>query len=78
MLGGFDMSQEYKVKNNIFVLMAKNEIRTLTKLAEIAGVDYKKLYSFANNKQKYIDPDFLGAVCNALGCDIGELITLER
>ncbi len=72
------MSKSYKVKNNIFVLMAKNDIRSLTTLSSKAEVNYRKLHNFATNKQKFIDPDFLGAVCETLNCEIGELITLEK
>lgn len=72
------MLKAYKVKNNIYILMAKKEVRKLTTLAEMAGVDYRKLYNFANDRQRYIDPDFLGSVCTALECEIGDLITLEK
>ncbi len=72
------MSNTYKVKNNIYVLMAKKDIRALTTLSEKAEVSYRKLHNFATNQQKYIDPDMLGAICNTLDCEIGDLITLEK
>lgn len=72
------MEKKYKVRNNIYVLMAKKEIRKLTTLAEKAQVDYRKLYNFANDKQRYIDPEFLGSVCEALDCQIGELLVIEK
>ncbi len=72
------METSYKVKNNLFVLMAKKDIRALTTLSKAAKVNYRKLHNFATNQQKFIDPDFLGAICNTLDCEIGELITLEK
>jgi DNA-binding Xre family transcriptional regulator len=67
-----------KIKNNIFILMAKKEIRTLPQLAKVADVHYKKLYLFANDKQRYIDPEFLGQLCKALDCQLGDLLEFEK
>jgi len=66
-----------KVKHKLKILMAMKEIKHLTQLSELSGVSYKKLYLFANNKDKFLDPELIVAVCKTLECDIADLLYLE-
>lgn len=67
-----------KVKHKLQILMAVKGIKHLTQLSELAGVSYKKLYLFANHKDKFMDPELIAAICRALECEIGDLLYLEN
>lgn len=58
--------------------MAERGIKHLSQLSKKAGIEYKKLYYFANKKDKYFDPNLIAALCKALDCEIADLLYLEE
>ncbi len=51
---------------------------TLTRLAEIVGVSIVNLSVLKNDRAKAIRFTTLVAICDALGCEVGELLVRER
>lgn len=51
---------------------------TLTRLAELVGVTVVNLSVLKNDRAKAIRFSTLQAVCEALECEIGELLVLRR
>lgn len=51
---------------------------TLTRLGELAGVSIVNLSVLKNDRAKAIRFSTLVAICQALECEIGELLVLEK
>ena len=51
---------------------------TLTALAEAVGVSLVNLSIMKNNRAKAIRYSTLTAICHVLGCQPGELLSVER
>lgn len=58
------------------LLAARN--MTLTRLSELVGISIVNLSVLKNDRAKAIRFSTLTAICDALGCEIGELFVLER
>jgi len=50
---------------------------TLTRLSEIVGVSLVNLSVLKNDRARAIRFSTLTAICDALGCEIGELLVLR-
>ena len=50
---------------------------TLTRLSELVGVSLVNLSVLKNDRAKAIRFSTLAAICSALGCDVGELLTVR-
>jgi putative transcriptional regulator len=51
---------------------------TLTALADAVGISLVNLSIMKNNRAKAIRYSTLTAICNVLGCQPGELLSVER
>lgn len=51
---------------------------TLTRLAELVGVSVVNLSILKNDRARAIRYSTMGAICDALGCEIGELLVIDR
>ncbi|WP_449278152.1 helix-turn-helix domain-containing protein [Leucobacter sp. GX24907] len=51
---------------------------TLTELSERVGVSVVNLSILKNNRAKAIRFSTLTAICRALECEVGELLTVDR
>ena len=67
-----------KLKINIYPLMAKNDIRTVTELSSKVDISAKALYDIMNGKTKRIDFETITKLCSFFRCDIGDLMTLQE
>jgi putative transcriptional regulator len=70
-----------KVKNNLAVLMAQKNIRSVSELQrqlENLGqsVARRTIDRFYKNENNQIHYDTIAALCTVLGCSVGELFTL--
>lgn len=50
---------------------------TLTRLSELVGVSLVNLSVLKNNRARAIRFSTLTAICDALGCDVGDLLTVR-
>ena len=50
---------------------------TLTELAERVGVSIVNLSVLKNNRAKAVRFSTLTAICDALGCDVGDVLRME-
>jgi DNA-binding Xre family transcriptional regulator len=69
------------VRNNVLVLLAHkstNEGRriTLKKAADETGISYYTMTAIANNTIKEYPAEALAKLCQYLGCDIGDVLSL--
>ena len=55
-------------------LLAEREM-TLTRLSELVGVSIVNLSVLKNDRARAIRFSTLQAICDALGCEVGELLT---
>lgn len=51
---------------------------TLTRLSELVGVSLVNLSVLKNDRAKAIRFSTLAAICDALGCDVGDLLTVGK
>jgi putative transcriptional regulator len=51
---------------------------TLTKLSELVGVSIVNLSVLKNDRARAIRFSTLTAICDALDCEVGELLTVDR
>jgi putative transcriptional regulator len=58
-------------------LLAEREM-TLTRLSELVGVSIVNLSVLKNDRARAIRFSTLQAVCGALSCEVGELLTVAR
>jgi putative transcriptional regulator len=58
-------------------LLAEREM-TLTRLSELVGVSIVNLSVLKNDRARAIRFSTLQAICEALGCEVGELLTITR
>ena len=56
-------------------LLAEREM-TLTRLSELVGVSIVNLSVLKNDRARAIRFSTLQAICDALGCEVGELLTI--
>jgi putative transcriptional regulator len=68
---------EHRVHCRLDELLAERGM-TLTKLAELVGVTVVNLSVLKNDRAKAIRFTTLTAVCDALDCEIGELLVLSE
>ena len=57
-------------------LLAEREM-TLTRLSELVGVSIVNLSVLKNDRARAIRFSTLQAICDALGCEVGELLTID-
>lgn len=67
-----------KVKHNLLLLMAKNNIKSLSELSRISGIEYPTLYNFYAYIHKKLDPELIAILCETLNCDISDLLVLKK
>jgi putative transcriptional regulator len=57
--------------------VAKRKQLSLYRLRQITGVTYPTLLKLAHNKAKRFDAQVLDKLCQALNCDVGDLLVWE-
>ncbi|HZC27812.1 MAG TPA: helix-turn-helix transcriptional regulator [Actinopolymorphaceae bacterium] len=72
-----DDAQRHRVECHLNRLLADRGM-TLTELAERVGVSVVNLSVLKNNRAKAIRFSTLTALCDALGCEPGDLLGLGR
>jgi putative transcriptional regulator len=71
------VEKPHRVVCHLDDLLEEREM-TLTALADVVGVSLVNLSIMKNNRAKAIRYSTLTAICHALGCQPGELLTVER
>lgn len=66
------------LKNNLRLLMAQNNIRTMVELEEKSGVSRQVLDRLDKNKSKRLDFETLVKLCTLFDCDPGELLYIDE
>lgn len=59
-------------------VMGKKEIRTIEELHKKSGLSRKSISKIINKETKRISTDTIAKLCNALDCEIGELIEIKK
>lgn len=65
-----------KVICNLNEILKKNS-RTLYWLQKQTGVSYKTLNHYEKNRAKKFDLEILSKICDALKCDVSDILKLE-
>lgn len=58
--------------------MAKKDIRTIQEIHEKSGLSRKAIANILNNKNVRIKADTIAKLCQALDCEIGELVVIKK
>ena len=66
------------LKNNLRVLMAKNDIRTMVELEEKSGVSRQVLDRLDKGKSKRLDFDTVVKLCDTFDVTPGELFYVDE
>lgn len=65
-----------RVRCHLDEMLARREM-TLTRLSELAGVSIVNLSVLKNDRAKAIRFSTLTAICDALNCQVGDLLSVE-
>lgn len=65
------------IKVNILELLDKEE-RNISWLSRKTELNYSSLHKFANNQTTSVTFDVLEKVCNALNCDISDVLEIDN
>lgn len=65
-----------KLKLNLAILMAKNNIKRQKDLANATGIDASCISRYFNDNFKKIDRDHLVTLCEYFNCSLSELLEL--
>lgn len=66
------------LKNNVRLLMVKNEINSIIELERRSGVSRQVLDRFIKGKSKRLDFESVVKLCDTLNCDPGDLLYIEE
>mgnify|MGYP001256720992 CR=1 FL=1 len=69
---------EKELKNNVRLLMAKNDIPSIVELERRSGVSRQVLDRFIKGKSKRLDFDTVIKLCNVFNCEPGDLLYIEE
>jgi len=58
--------------------MAKRDIRTIKEIHEKSGLSRKAITNILNNKNVRIKADTIAKLCQALDCEIGDLVVITK
>jgi len=58
--------------------MAKKDIRTIQEIHEKSGMSRKAITNILNNKNVRIKADTIAKLCQALDCEIGDLVVIKK
>lgn len=67
-----------RVTVNLYALMAKHKIRTVTEVAAATNISSKALYKIINDQTRRIDFETISKLCNFFDCEISDLMILEE
>ena len=72
-----------KIRNRFRLLLAEKADKEqrnipLNEVAKITGLSWSTLQSWANNKLERYDAPVIKALCDYLGCEVGDLIVYEK
>jgi putative transcriptional regulator len=67
-----------KVRNQLKILMAKNDIRSVMELSKQTGLYYQTLLSFYHERYEFFNTSLVGTLCEFFNCNIEDLLTLEK
>lgn len=67
-----------KVRNKLKILMAKNDIRSVTELSKRTGIYYNTLLSFYHERYEVFNSSLVATLCEFFKCSIEDLLTLEE
>ncbi|MCA1783188.1 MAG: helix-turn-helix transcriptional regulator [Intrasporangiaceae bacterium] len=69
-------AEGHRIRCHLDELLAERGM-TLTQLADLVGVTVVNLSVLKNDRAKAIRYSTLTAICDALGCDVGDVLSLE-
>lgn len=69
---------EKQLKNNVRLLMAKNDIPSVIELERRSGVSRQVLDRLIKGKSKRLDFDTIVKLCKVFNCEPGELLYIEE
>lgn len=58
--------------------MAKKDIRTIQEVHEKSGLSRKAITNILNNKNIRVKADTIAKLCQALDCEIGDLVVIKK
>lgn len=70
-------AQDAEILCRLDVLLAERDM-TLAALSEVVGVSVVNLSVLKNDRAQAVRFSTLAAICDALGCDVGDLLTRAR
>lgn len=67
-----------ELKNNLRILMAQHDIRTMVELEEKSGVSRQVLDRLEKGKSKRLDFDTVVKLCKLFNCEVGDLLYVDK
>lgn len=66
------------IRNNLRVLMAKQDIKSLSELSRRTKFHYNTIRNFSLGMHQRLDSDLVVSLCKELNCDISDLLYIEK
>ena len=67
-----------QLKYNLLVIMARKDIRTVTKLSELTGISRPTLTKITKGNAKSLSTATLARLCEGLNIDISDLLSEKK
>jgi putative transcriptional regulator len=67
-----------KVRNNLRMLMAKNNVKSVLELSRQTGLCYQTLLSFYHERYEVFNNTLVSTLCEFFHCEVGDLLVLEK
>jgi len=66
-----------ELRNNVRILMAKNDINSITELSKRSGVSRQVLDRLIKGKSQRLDFDTVVKLCCTFNCEVGDLLYVD-
>ncbi|MFD0952986.1 helix-turn-helix domain-containing protein [Virgibacillus natechei] len=66
-----------KITINLYSLMARKRVRTVSEVAQETNISGKALYKIINGQTRRIDFETIAKLCEYFNCETGDLIVFE-
>lgn len=72
------MMFDIQIGQNLLIVMAKKNIRTIRELHEMTGISRVTLSKILNGKADSLSLNTVIRICNGIGCDVQDLVKIEE
>jgi DNA-binding Xre family transcriptional regulator len=69
---------DFQIGHNLLIVMAKNNIRTISELQKRTGISRVTLSKILNGKAESISLNTVVRICHGINCDVSDLVKVKK